>query len=138
MIHGYFEAARGSIRPGTPSALGNIKAMRTLRRIIFWDFRRTSWQWDIVVTLILAFIFLTPRDVFRDQPRAASIQMLPAQQGFLIEPKLLANVPEAEQPQKATELVNQRFKTHTTITRVDPVFDDSEEEITGYMAYSKP
>ena len=61
-----------------------------------------------------------------------------AQQGFLIEPKLLANVPEADQAQKAAELVNQRFKTHTTITRVEPVFDDSEGEVTGYMAYTKP
>ena len=112
--------------------------MNRLGRLIFWDFRRTSWQWDIIVTLILVFIFLTPRDVFRDQPRAASIQMLPAQQGYLIEPKLLANVPEADQLQKATELVNQRFKTHSTITHVEPVFDDAEEEITGYMAYTKP
>ena len=112
--------------------------MRTLRRLLFWDFPRTSWQWDIIVTLILAFIFLTPREVFRDQPRAASIQMLPAQQGYLIEPKLLANVPEADQTRKATELVNQRFKIHTTIARVEPVFDDAESEITGYMAYTKP
>jgi hypothetical protein len=110
--------------------------MQTLRRLIFWDFPRTSWQWDIIVTLILAFIFLTPRDLFRDQPRAASIQML--QQGFLIEPRLLTNVAKADLPEKAAELVNQRFKTHTTITHVEPVFDESEHEITGYMAYTKP
>ena len=112
--------------------------MKALGRLIFWDFKRTSWQWDIIVTLILAFIFLTPREVFRDQPRAASIQMLPAQQGYLIEPKLLANVPEADQIRKATELVTQRFKTHTAILRVEPVFDEAEDEITGYMAYTKP
>jgi hypothetical protein len=112
--------------------------VRTLRRLIFWDFQRTSWQWDIIVTLILAFIFLTPRDLFRDQPRAASIQMLPAQQGFLIEPKLLTNVADAELARKATDLVNQRFKTHTTILRVEPVRDEAEGEITGYMAYTKP
>ena len=112
--------------------------MRTLRRLIFWDFQRTSWQWDIIVTLILAFIFLTPRELFRDQPRAASIQMLPAQQGFLIEPKLLANVADAYLPQKAADLVNQRFKTHTTITHVEPIRDEAEGEITGYMAYTKP
>ena len=109
-----------------------------LGRLIFWEFKRTSWQWDIIVTLILAFIFLTPRDVFRDQPRAANVQMLPAQQGYLIDPKLLANVPEADQPRKATELVNQRFKTRTVITHVEPVFDEAEGEITGYMAYTRP
>ena len=112
--------------------------MKALRRLIFWEFPRTSWQWDIIVTLILAFIFLTPRDVFRDQPRAASIQMLPAQQGYLIEPKLLANVPEADLVRKAAELVNQRFKTRTSITRVEPVFDEAGAEITGYVAYTKP
>lgn len=112
--------------------------MKALRRLFFWEFPRTSWQWDIIVTLILAFIFLTPREWFRDQPHAASIQMLPARQGYLIEPKLLADLSEADQLQKATELVNQRFKIHTVITRVEPVYDDSESEITGFMAYSKP
>ena len=112
--------------------------MQTLRRLFFWDFKRTSWQWDIIVTLILAFIAFTPKEVFRDQPRAASIQMLPAQQGYLIETKLLASVPQAQQPEKASELVNQRFKTHTTILRVEPVLDEAEKEITGYMAYTKP
>jgi hypothetical protein len=112
--------------------------MKALGRLIFWEFPRASWQYDVIVAAILAFIFLTPRDVFKDQPRAASIQMLPAQQGFLIETKLLANVAEAEQPRRAAELVNQRFKTRTTITHVEPVYDDSENEITGYMAYTKP
>ncbi len=48
------------------------------------------------------------------------------------------DVPKAEMPRKATELVNQRFKSHITITRVGLVFDDSEGELTGYMAYTKP
>lgn len=109
--------------------------MRTLRRLLFWDFPRTSWQWDIIVTLILAFIFLTPRDFFRDQPQAARIQIV--QQGFLMDTKLLENVPEAERPQKAEVLVNQRYKTHPTITHVEPIFDEVEHEITGYMAYTK-
>ena len=82
---------------------------------------------------------MTPRDVFRDQPRAASIQMLPAQQGYLIEPKLLANVPEADQPQKAAELVNQINSRPTLPSPTwKPVRDEAEGEITGYMAYTKP
>jgi hypothetical protein len=112
--------------------------MRTLQRLLFWDFQRTSWQWDIIVTLILAFIFLTPRELFRDQPQAARIQILPADQGYLLEPKLLSNVAEADLPRKATELVNQRYKARTTILRVEPIRDEAEGEITGYMAYTKP
>lgn len=110
--------------------------MQTLRRLIFWEFKRTSWQWDIIVTLILAFIFLTPREVFRDQPRPANIQVL--QQGYLLGPKLLEDVPEADQPQKAAELVNRQFKTHTVITHVAPIRGEAEGEITGYIAYTKP
>jgi len=51
---------------------------------------------------------------------------------------LLANVPEADQLKKATELVNRKYKNPGTITHVEPVFDEAEGEITGYMAYTKP
>jgi membrane protein implicated in regulation of membrane protease activity len=115
--------------------------MGFLGRLIFWDFPRTSWQYNVVVVVILAFIFLTPREFFRDQPKAASIVMLPPQQGsasFLIERKLLDGVDQADLNHRATDLVNKRFKTHAAITHVEPVYDDAEEEITGYMAFTKP
>jgi len=46
--------------------------------LFFWEFARTSWQYDIVVALILAFIFLTPKAFFKDQPRAVSVVQIPA------------------------------------------------------------
>src|SRR5262249_55965382 len=113
--------------------------MKALGRFIFWDFPRASWQYDIMVALILGFIFLTPRDVFRDQPKAASIEMLPAESGsnlFWIAPELLNGVPEGDRVNKATNLVKGRFKTRDGITRVEPILDD-EKEITGYMAYAR-
>ena len=106
-----------------------------LSKLIFWDFPRGSVPYDIVVVLIVGFIFLTPRDLFRDQPRAASIVMLPAEQGFLLEPGLLAGVAAADQPGRATALVRDRFKTHAAVTRVEPVYD--EGELTGYMAFTE-
>ena len=106
-----------------------------LSKLIFWEFPRGSVQYDIVVALILAFIVLIPREVFRDQPRASSIVMLPAQQGFLLEPSLLTQVPAADQPRQATALVQDRFKTRATVTRVEPVYD--EGELTGYMAFTE-
>lgn len=30
------------------------------KRILFWSYGRTSWQYDVLSVLILAFIFLTP------------------------------------------------------------------------------
>ena len=104
-------------------------------KLIFWEFPRGSAPYDVVVLLILLFIFLTPREIFRDQPRASSIVMLPAQQGFLLEPALLTGVAAAEQPRRATALVQDRFKTHDAVTRVEPVYD--EGELTGYMAFTE-
>jgi hypothetical protein len=37
-------------------------------RGLFWTYERGTWQYDIMVALILAFIFLTPRGWFHDQP----------------------------------------------------------------------
>ena len=113
--------------------------MRALGRFLFWDYKRGSWQYDIMVALILAFIFLTPRDVFRDQPKAATLEMLPAESGsalFWIAPELLNGVAEANRVGKASTLVNGRFKTHHTIMRVEPILDD-EKDITGYVAYAR-
>ena len=31
-----------------------------LRKIVLWNYKRTSWQWDVMCLTILAFIFLTP------------------------------------------------------------------------------
>ena len=36
----------------------------TAKRIAFWNYSRTSWQWDVLCVLILVFIFLTPKSWF--------------------------------------------------------------------------
>jgi hypothetical protein len=110
--------------------------MRGIGRFIFWDYQRATWQYDVMCGLILAFIFLTPRDVFRDQPKAPNIVMLRG--GFWIEPQLLVNTAEDQRLAKATALVNSRYKTRATITTVEPIYDDAEQEVKGYMAFTKP
>jgi hypothetical protein len=110
--------------------------MKGFARLIFWDFPRASWPYDLVVAGILAFIFLTPREVFNDQPKAASIVMLPANGGHLLEPKLLENVPAGQRAAEATSLVQKRFKTVDVVNHVEAVFD--EDALTGYMAFTTP
>lgn len=110
--------------------------MRAIGSFLFWDHLRGSWQYDVMVALIVAFIFLTPRDIFRDQPKPPNISMLRG--GFWIDSQLLAGVPETQLLPKATELVNRRYKTHAAVTAVEPIFDDSGQEIKGYMAFTRP
>lgn len=46
---------------------------RTLRNYVFWSYPRGSIHYDIMVTLILIFIFVTPLLVnFKDKPVAHS------------------------------------------------------------------
>ena len=113
--------------------------MRALGRFIFWDYPRASWQYDVMVGLILIFIFLTPREFFRDQPKPAGIAMVRAAHGeysYLIDPQLLSGVPEEQLAAHAAKIVNNRYRTHVAIATVEPIYDG--DEIKGYMAYAKP
>ena len=113
--------------------------MSTLTRFVLWDFKRGSWQYDVMCVLILGFVFLTPRDLFHDQPRPANVQMLPGEPGtasFWIAPELLDGVPAGDRKEKASALVNARFKTRPTITRVEPILDE-EKDVKGYLAYAR-
>jgi hypothetical protein len=41
------------------------------KRILFWSYGRTSWQYDLLSVAILAFVFLTPPAWFRTGERNA-------------------------------------------------------------------
>ena len=114
-----------------------------LKRLILWDFPRASWRYDVVVALILAFIFLTPRDWFRDQPRiphASSIALLPTENGstvFFVDAQLLAGTAENERVAKLTTALRTRMSNRSlSVTRVEPILD-SEGELQGYMAFAR-
>lgn len=105
-----------------------------MRKFIFWEYKRGSWQYDLMVGLILAFIFLTPREIFRDQPRAASIVMLSGSQ-FWIEPDLLSGLEDGQKLKKANELLRRQTGKVHRVSRLEPIFD-SEQDVKGYMAYA--
>jgi hypothetical protein len=52
-------------------------------RVIFWRYRRGSWQYDILCIVILLFIFLTPRSVFDGSQFEAAGESPPAQEAAL-------------------------------------------------------
>jgi len=115
-----------------------------LKRFILWDFPRASWQYDVIVALILAFIFLTPRDWFRDQPRiphASSIASLPSSENgssvFFVDTALLAGTAENQRVGKLTATLQSRMSNRRlAVTRVEPILD-SEGELLGYMAFAR-
>jgi len=126
-------AESGTARAEAAGSLG--------RRLIFWDFPRASWQYDVAVAIILLFIFATPRDWFRDQPKASSIVLMSSLHGsnrVFIATELLENVPEAQRPARAQSLIHQRTGKTWHVKRVEPIRDEAEQEIKGFIAYTAP
>jgi hypothetical protein len=41
-------------------------------RTVFWSYERGSWPYDAMVVAILAFVLLTPRSWFHDQPQSSA------------------------------------------------------------------
>src|ERR1700737_2207604 len=115
-----------------------------LRRFVLWDYARETWQYDVMVAIILAFIFLTPREWFRDQPRiprASNIAMLPAEHGsnmYWIDPELLSGIPENQRMPRLAQILTTRTGRPQSVLRLQPIYDDSEDELKGSMAFTKP
>jgi hypothetical protein len=111
-----------------------------MRKLIFWEFPRASWQYDVVVALILAFIFLTPRNLFRDQPRAAGISVVSDagdQAAFWFSPNLLEATPEAMRAEKARELLRKRFGRNFQTASVEEL-RGSEKELEAFIVRVRP
>jgi hypothetical protein len=111
------------------------------KRLIFWDFARASWQYDVVVALILLFIFATPREWFHDQPKAASVVLLSSLHGsnrVFIATELLDPVPEQGRAHRAEALIRQRTGKTWHVVRVEPIRDETEREVKGFIAYTAP
>jgi hypothetical protein len=76
--------------------------------LIFWDFARASWQYDVVVALNRVFI----------------------------DSDLLESVPEGERAHRAELLIHQRFGKSWHVGRVEPIRDEAAHEVKGFIAYT--
>jgi hypothetical protein len=112
-----------------------------LSRLIFWDFPRASWRYDVAVGLILIFIFATPRSWFHDQPKEAGIVLMSSLRGVnrvFLATELLEGVPPNVWTGKAQALIRRRTGKSWTVVRVEPIRDDTEKEVKGFIAYTAP
>lgn len=106
--------------------------MDALKRILLWDYRRASWQYDVIVGVLVIFIFMAPHYIsFGDQPKAASVAMVHG--GYWIESQQLDGVPQVLMVQRAARIVNAKYKIHAVISSVEPIYDGTE--LKGYLAF---
>ena len=117
------------------------KLVSAIYRGLFWTYERGTWQYDIMVALILLFIFLTPRGWFQDKPvsplPAADIVLLlndPAQKVYQLRATLL----NAKPPETVERSAQRVLEIHTgksiAIVRVEPA-KDSHGQVVSYAVW---
>src|SRR3954451_20489232 len=112
---------------------------RTLKGYVFWTYDRGSFHYDVMVTLILAFIFIAPRFLdFKDHPG----EQMPHLSGVAISGEAkLYQVDAAAVDAQDEGMVRVNFLRairpiagDATVDRVEPVRDASGH-IVAYRAW---
>jgi len=49
------------------------KLWRGVVKTVFWSYERGSWPYDAMVVAIVAFVLLTPKSWFHDQPQSVAL-----------------------------------------------------------------
>jgi hypothetical protein len=130
--------------PGVVGALDRVwsGAKLIVVRSVFWAYERGSWQYDLIVLAILAFVLLTPRTWFNDRP---TLQMtdLRHQQGvvemsrgkdgwrYLVDARLVESLKPLEADDAIQEILSSRLQTPFTIKSIVPVKDKNNVTL-GY------
>jgi hypothetical protein len=104
---------------------------RTIRDYIFWSYERGTIQYDVIVTLILPFVFLSPKLInFKDKPvehnpHRTGVAVLPDGQGGLIYQIEAAAVAGKNDGAIRVELLQiiEPISGAVNITKVEPVRD---------------
>jgi hypothetical protein len=110
-------------------------------RSIFWAYERGSWQYDIIVAAILAFIFLSPRSWFNDRPtlqmtdlrhRQGIVEMSRANKDvrYLVDARLVES--RGQKPEEAIPIIlREHLQKAFTVKSIDAV-RDRHQVILGY------
>lgn len=99
---------------------------RGIGRVLFWSYERMTWQYDVMVALIVAFVLFTPRHWFHDQPRpTARVALVSQDAGTRITTYRLEASALASDPRGGTAAPNLMQK------RAHEVLSDSVRELKG-------
>lgn len=101
---------------------------RTIKSFLLWSHERGSWQYDVMVALIVAFVLLTPVRYFRDWPaealQAGDLRLISADADGLLRYRVSAHLfarYDERNPQAAAEDFFMHKLGHPVIVaRIEP------------------
>jgi len=117
---------------------------RTIRDYILWSYERGTIQYDVMVTLILLFVFLSPLVInFKDKPvdhnphRTGVVVIPDGQGGFIyqIEARAIQGKDDAAIRAEMLSII-EPISGEVTISKYDPVRDGSGK-ILAYKVWAQ-
>ena len=117
-------------------------ARRVVARSVFWSYERGGWQYDVIVIVILAIIFLTPRAWYDDRP-TLQLTDLRHRQGFvevgrgkdgwryLIDSRLVESFAPQKPEAAIEEILRRRLNRPFKIQSID-LIRDKNNVVLGY------
>ena len=120
--------------PALESAVSPMGAIwRTIRGYILWSYERGSLHYDIMVTLILLFVFISPRFInFKDKPvernpHLTGVVVIPGEKGEFIYQIQASEVNAANggDVRRQLERIIEPISGAVSITRYEAVKDAS-------------
>ena len=93
--------------------------LRTLKSLLFWSYGRSTWQYDVLCALILAFIFLTPQGWFRTgELKDTEAHPTPSARTYLlVEPKTQAGQVDKTELERRVRMLTGRPEAAVTAWR---------------------
>ena len=141
--------AASNATAGPPAATGVWSKIKLVcLRSVFWTYRRGSWQYDIIVLVILAFIFLSPASWFTPQP-APQVTGFLKNQGiiqvgsikdnwsYIVDARLIKAQPGQKMEDAVGAVLSQRLHKTVAVKSVDQILDKNKA-VTGYMVVVGP
>jgi hypothetical protein len=132
-----------SVLESAVSPMGAI--WRTIRGYILWSYERGSLHYDIMVTLILIFVFVTPRFInFKDKPvernpHLTGVVVIPNEKGgFTYQIKAAAvNTAAGQDVRRQLEEIIEPISGAVTITNVETVRDPFGQPVSYKVSVQK-
>ena len=117
---------------------------RILRSYVFWTYQRGSVHYDVMVTLILAFIFLSPRVInYHDRPAGRPLppsQVLVGTDGhnnltYRVDAATLASFHDNDVKQDLRAVIAP-ISGYVTIDRYEAVTNQGGKKIVAYRVWA--
>jgi hypothetical protein len=116
-----------------------------LRNYVFWTYQRGSVHYDVMVSLILLFIFVSPHVInYHDRPVERTLppsQLLVNSDGrngltYQIDAATLASLHDGASLTGELQTVIAPVSGYVTIDKVEPVVDPNSRKIVAYRVWA--